>query len=442
MLKLTYLISVITVFFGICASLSIPENTENTVNEKFLDDPKYLNYDELTNLFKQLESEYPNLVHLTSAGKSVRNRELWALEINANVQNRSLLTPMFKYVANMHGDESLGRQLMVYLALYLIKNYGKDERVTKLVNTTDIYIMPSMNPDGFENSEEGLCESKPKYVGRENENGKDLNRDFPDQFEPTRIGTILSGRQPETVSMITWIISRPFVLSGNLHGGAVVASYPYDNSNTKRHCCKESKSPDNELFKTLALTYSQPHPLMRDGKACKNDNFDRGITNGAFWYELQGGMQDFNYIHSNCFEVTFELSCCKYPEAKTLPQEWYNNKESLLRYIESTHWGVKGLVTDTKGEPVLDADVVVTGINHNITTSNRGEYWRLLLPGQYEMYASAFGFLPSDKTFVTVTAGHTEIQNFQLNRIPQENVKGNGKTAGLSQKESNWYWKN
>lgn len=83
-------------------------------------------------------------------------------------------------------------------------------------------------------------------MGRENENSKDLNRDFPDQFDPVRTGkspscshptlipslpgTILSGRQPETVALMTWIISRPFVLSGNLHGGAVVASYPYDDS--------------------------------------------------------------------------------------------------------------------------------------------------------------------------------------------------------------------
>ncbi|KAJ8917356.1 hypothetical protein NQ315_002378 [Exocentrus adspersus] len=406
----------------LCVILNLSEslNIPNTEYEKFLDQPGYLNYDELTNLFRKLEAEHPDIARLHSIGKSVRNRDLWAIEINSNVNNRSLLTPMFKYVANMHGDEAVGRQLMIYLALYLIHNYGKNDRVTKLVDSTDIYLMPSMNPDGYENSKEGLCESKPGYVGRQNQNNIDLNRDFPDQFHAVKAGTILSGRQPETIAMMTWIISRPFVLSGNLHGGAVVASYPYDNSNSSWTCCRESRSPDNNLFKKLSRLYADPNPVMNKGNACKNDNFKDGITNGAFWYELSGGMQDFNYIHSNCFEVTFELSCCKFPKADTLPEEWKNNKESLLRFMEATHWGVKGLVTNERNEAVLDADVVVQGISHNVTTSNRGEYWRLLLPGEYVMYASAYGYLPSDNVTVVVEEGKTTLQNFTLKSAPQE----------------------
>lgn len=102
-------------------------------------------------------------------------------------------------------------------------------------------------------------------------------------------------------------------------------------------------------------------------------------------------MQDFNYVHSNCFEVTFELSCCKFPDAGELPNYWNMNKESMLTFIESVHWGVKGFVRDQNGEAILDADVTVEGVNHNVTTSNKGEYWRLLLPGEYVMYATAYG---------------------------------------------------
>jgi hypothetical protein len=45
-------------------------------------------------------------------------------------------------------------------------------------------------------------------------------------------------------------------------------------------------------------------------------------------------MQDYNYVNSNCFEITLELSCCKYPNVSKLKEEWDNNKEALLTYME------------------------------------------------------------------------------------------------------------
>lgn len=47
-----------------------------------------------------------------------------------------------------------------------------------------------------------------------------------------------------------------------------------------------------------------------------------------------GGMQDYNYLHGNCLEITVELSCCKYPLASELQGEWDMNRESLLAYME------------------------------------------------------------------------------------------------------------
>lgn len=85
----------------------------------------------------------------------------------------------------------------------------------------------------FSPIQEGNCESLPKAVGRNNAKGIDLNRDFPDQFDKDISldnHYLYDKRQPETQAMIGWILSKQFVLSGNLHGGAIVASYPYDDT--------------------------------------------------------------------------------------------------------------------------------------------------------------------------------------------------------------------
>lgn len=68
-------------------------------------------------------------------------------------------------------------------------------------------------------------------MGRNNANNVDLNRDFPDRLDETLHRRPRGKkRQPETLAMMKWILTQPFVLSANLHGGAVVVSYPYDNS--------------------------------------------------------------------------------------------------------------------------------------------------------------------------------------------------------------------
>uniref|UniRef100_A0A182J566 Peptidase M14 domain-containing protein n=1 Tax=Anopheles atroparvus TaxID=41427 RepID=A0A182J566_ANOAO len=384
-------------------------------DESFLQQPHYRNNDELLDVLAHLQKDYPDLAKVHTIGQSREGRPLAVLEIRPNVNRpRPLLMPMFKYVANMHGDETVGRELLLYLAQFLLANYERDPEINALVNQTAIYLMPTMNPDGYQRSREASCESPPNYVGRYNAANVDLNRDFPDRFddEQTRHQR-MKRRQPETVAVMSWILNNPFVLSANLHGGAVVASYPYDNSIHHHECCEDSPTPDNRFFKYAALTYAENHPVMRQGRDC-NETFQSGITNGAYWYELSGGMQDFNYVYSNCFEVTLELSCCKFPPAADLPTEWNKNKRSLLEYMKLVHAGVKGLVTDSAGYPIKDADVIVSGVDRNVRTTDRGEYWRLLVPGEYNIRVEAVGFYPSEEVHAVVEADRTLRLNFSL----------------------------
>jgi len=96
-----------------------------------------------------------------------------------------------------------------------------------------------------------------------------------------------------------------------------------------------------------------------------------------------GNMHDFTYFQ-RCKEISVGLSCCKSVQASVFAEEWENNKESLYKFIEAVHLGVKGIVSKD-GKPVVNAIVMA---DTSVTTNERGEYWAIMLPGEYESIAA------------------------------------------------------
>ncbi|XP_060101038.1 carboxypeptidase M [Heteronotia binoei] len=343
---------------------------------------------ELEAFLREVHKNHSSITHLYSIGKSVEGRHLWVLALGRFPTQHKIGIPEFKYVANMHGDEVVGRELLLHLIDFLVTSYHHDPVITKLIDSTRIHIMPSMNPDGFEATKNPGCYT---LEGRYNSNGADLNRNFPDGFI-SNSNTI----QPETQAVMDWIKTETFVLSANLHGGALVASYPFDNGNSVTITSDGiSKTLDNDVFVHLAKTYSMSHATMHSGKECGiGDYFPDGITNGFAWYKVEGGMQDYNYIWGQCFEITLELSCCKYPPAEELPSFWNDNKMALIEYVKQVHLGVKGRVLNKYGESIADVIVEATGRRHvcPYKTNRDGEYYLLLLPGVHVLNATAPGY--------------------------------------------------
>ncbi|MCI4388985.1 hypothetical protein PGIGA_G00092440 [Pangasianodon gigas] len=355
---------------------------------------RYHNTTQVEQYLHEISKNYSSITHLHSIGLSVEGRELWVLILGQHPREHRVGIPEFKYVGNMHGNEVLGRVLLLQLIDYLTRNYMSDPFVTKLMNTTRIHILPSMNPDGFEASGRDCMYSQ----GRFNKNGVDLNRNFPDAF----LSNSEQVRENEVEAVMNWLKTEPFVLSANLHGGAVVASYPYDNSNGGSELQgKSSITPDNDVFVHLAKTYSINHASMLKGNKCYDSkDFTDGITNGYSWYPLEGGMQDYNYVWAQCLEITLELSCCKFPPEHDLPGLWEANKPALLAYMQQVHLGVKGQVLDSNGTPVQNASVEVQGRRNlcPFKTDRNGEYYRLLLPGSYTITVTYPGYEPLRET--------------------------------------------
>ncbi|XP_035210647.1 carboxypeptidase M-like isoform X1 [Stegodyphus dumicola] len=372
-------------------------------------DYTYHNYEQMTKLLQDISREHPDFALLYSIGKSVQGRELWVMVVSRYPNEEPLLKPNVKYVANMHGNEAVGRELMLHLITYLINNYYTDNYVRWLVDTTRIHIMPSMNPDGFESAIEGQCSGG---QGRYNARGFDLNRNFPDFFKSNN-----KQQQPETKAMRDWLESTQFVLSGNLHGGALVASYPFDNEATSMFSTFSSPSltPDDDVFRHLAAVYSFNHENMHLGIPCRDGTpgFPNGTTNGAAWYPLTGGMQDYNYVWGGTMEVTFEISCCKFPRSTEIPRYWQENRKGLLHFLGEVHKGVKGFVKDSSNNPIPKAALKIRGRDMTFYSTKRGEFWRILLPGSYIIEARAEGYKQSEAEFI-VTSQEVTIQNITM----------------------------
>lgn len=79
------------------------------------------------------------------------------------------------------------------------------------------------------------------------------------------------------------------------------------------------------------------------------------------------------------------MGCFKYPPNEMLSKLWSDHIYSILHFIEIVHSGIKGIVTNNKGEPISNATVTILsgGNGKNITTTNLGEYWRILTPSNY-----------------------------------------------------------
>ena len=269
------------------------------------------NYEEMTKVLKAIHKQWPRITHLYTIGKSVENRELWVLEISDNPGRHEKGEPEFKYVGNMHGNEVLGRELLLHLANNLCSQYASNREIKDLIDSTRIHILPSMNPDGWEEAVPGGCAD---VVGRANKNGCDLNRNFPDLLNPRTRGRCLKPEK-ETKALMKWISSLPFVLSANLHGGTAVVNYPFDSIRGNPNKSSYSKSPDDDVFRQVSKVYSYAHPTMHKGKPnCPSWPFDRfkdGITNGAAWYAVQGGMQDYNYLTRYVLLDLLVIACRK-----------------------------------------------------------------------------------------------------------------------------------
>ena len=72
-------------------------------------------------------------------------------QVSASPYEHMLGKPDVKYIGNIHGNEAVGRELLLHLIQYFATSYNSDPYIKWLLDNTRIHIMPSMNPGRLSN---------------------------------------------------------------------------------------------------------------------------------------------------------------------------------------------------------------------------------------------------------------------------------------------------
>uniref|UniRef100_A0A5S6QI08 Peptidase M14 carboxypeptidase A domain-containing protein n=1 Tax=Trichuris muris TaxID=70415 RepID=A0A5S6QI08_TRIMR len=355
----------------------------------------YRTNEELESFLLTMASQHPDKVHTFRIGKSVDGNNILAVAIAATDPDRHLtLRPNVLFTANIHGNEVVGREILLHLLSYLVQTYGENELTTELMDSSRLIMIPSMNPDGFNSAVEGDCHT---VIGRTNKHGVDLNRNYPKIWRHTE-----DTYEPETLAFINWVSAVPIVLSIDFHGGSLVVNYPFDSRNDSKDYY--SAAPDDDVFRSLALQYSKSSEKMASmvNTWCPLDpeRFKDGITNGADWYGIEGSLQDYLYVYKGAMAFTLEISCCKYPPYSTFTSYWTDNLTPILRFWKTANSGIKGVVTENETGKPLAARMKIVGRDMPFFSDHNGEFYRILLPGKYRLLTEVGNYPPTLTDFV------------------------------------------
>ncbi|MEV0713848.1 M14 family zinc carboxypeptidase [Asanoa sp. NPDC050611] len=112
-------------------------------------DSAYHDYAELTAVVNQVVADHPSIARKLSIGSSYEGRDLMLIKISDNV-NLDEAEPEILFNSQQHAREHLTVEMAIYLLNLFTDNYGTDSRITNIVNSREIWIVPTVNPDGSE----------------------------------------------------------------------------------------------------------------------------------------------------------------------------------------------------------------------------------------------------------------------------------------------------
>ncbi|MEU8363064.1 M14 family zinc carboxypeptidase [Nonomuraea sp. NPDC048882] len=305
-------------------------------------DSGYHNYAEMNAEINAIVAAHPSIVSQSNYGTSYEGRQLRLVKISDNVGTDEN-EPEVLFTAHQHAREHLTVEMALYIMRLLSDGYGTDARITDLVNTREIWIMPDLNPDGGEydiasGSYRSWRKNRQPNPGS-SAVGTDMNRNWAYNWgccggssgstsSETYRGANAEST-PEVKAAADWVRSR--VIGGvqqikshiDWHTYSELVLWPYGYT-------------FNDTAPGLTADDRNAHATLGQNMASTNNYTPQQASD---LYITDGTIDDWLWGVYKIFSFTFEMyptgsSPGFYPPDEQIVPQTTRNREAVLRFLE------------------------------------------------------------------------------------------------------------
>ncbi|MCG8607135.1 hypothetical protein MJD09_19390 [bacterium] len=368
----------------------------------------YRPLDEINRQVQGLQQRYQDIISVEEVGRTTAlDQPIWGIKVSDNVRTRED-EPRILFVGVHHAREPIGSKICIEIAGRLGRGYGSNAKITKWVNSLEIWLIPVMNPDGYqyiiENNltfpwwRKNLRDNDGDGVFNPLYDGVDLNRNYDYNWQEGGDGKKSSwffrGESPfsegETQAIMNLALRENFTIGISYHSYGESILFPWGNY---------KRPPDLELIVEIASDMASKITKESGRGTYSILPLNGRVGQSSIW--MYGNLRVIDFI----VEVGTEY----FPAVENVPFILKENIEGAFYLFDRLLGdGIKGHVFDSRtGEPLLaDIEILELTSSHvrpRKTNARFGSFHRLLKPGRFTLFVSSPGY--RSKTIKNIRVG-------------------------------------
>jgi carboxypeptidase T len=251
---------------------------------------EYRDYTAISSRLRELAALAPHRASLQAIGASFDGRPLWALRIGGG-KTHMLID------ATQHAREWLAAMATTCVADRLVRDYDRDPAIRDFVDHTELWIVPVVNPDGYQ-----FSWSTDRYwrKNRRGSYGVDLNRNFSVAWggrgsSNSKRAETYRGEyafsEPETIALRDLVKREGIALHIDFHTYSQLVLFPWNHTATPADDRDRLAAVGDRITSAMFAAHETRYKLMQ----------------GVELYPSAGTMSDWMYGEANAQSYTIEL---------------------------------------------------------------------------------------------------------------------------------------